>query len=87
MELGALLILLLIACPLLMVLMHRSGHGGHPEHGGDRCDAQGNEGSVSGLLDELRRRRDQLDTAIALLEQSEIETGTSVTRAVRERSR
>ena len=34
MELGTLLILLLVlACPLMMVFMHRGGHGGHASHG------------------------------------------------------
>ena len=27
-------VLLVLACPLMMVFMHRGGHGGHASHGG-----------------------------------------------------
>ena len=49
--------LLVLACPLLMWLMMRGGHG----HGGH---AHGqSQGPAS--IDDLRRRRDQLDQEIA----------------------
>ena len=79
MELGALLILLLVlACPLMMVFMHRGGHGGHASHGKGHGHMQGavDEVSDTGSLDELRSRRAELDTEIAQLEQSETETKT-----------
>jgi hypothetical protein len=79
MELGTLLILLLVlACPLMMVFMHRGGHGGHASHGESHGHTHGvaDEVSDTGSLDELRSRRAELDTEIAQLEQSETETKT-----------
>ena len=50
--------LLILACPLMMMFMMRGGHG----HGGHAHNA-----GVSGpsSLEELRRRRDELDAQIA----------------------
>jgi len=81
MELGTLLILLLLlACPLMMVWMMRGhgGHGGHASHGAGHGHIHGaaDEMSGTGSLDELRRRRDELDAEIAQLEQEETETKT-----------
>ena len=79
MELGTLLILLLVlACPLMMVFMHRGGHGGHASHGESHGHTHGvaDEVSDTGSLDELRSRRVELDAEIAQLEQSETETKT-----------
>ena len=81
MELGTLLILLLVlACPLMMVWMMRGhgGHGGHASHGAGHGHTHGvaDEVSDTGSLDELRSRRADLDTEIAQLEQSETETKT-----------
>lgn len=79
MELGTLLILLLVlACPLMMVFMHRGGHGGHAAHGEGHGHTHGvaDEVSDTGSLDELRSRRAELDGEIAQLEQSETETKT-----------
>jgi len=53
-----LLVLLLLACPLLMWVMMRRGHG----HGGRAHD----HGPAS--IDDLRRRRDELDQEIAVRE-------------------
>jgi hypothetical protein len=54
------LLLLLLACPLMMVFMMRGGHGhGGHSHGGH--DHAGERAS----LEELRRRRDELDREIA----------------------
>ena len=53
-----LLVLLLLACPLLMWMMMRGGHG----HGGHAHD----HGPAS--IDDLRRRRDKLDQEIAVRE-------------------
>ena len=81
MELGTLLILLLLlACPLMMVWMMRGhgGHGGHASHGAghDHVHGDADEMCGSGSLDELRRRRAELDAEIAQLEQAETETKT-----------
>ena len=53
-----LLLLVLLACPLMMVFMMRGGHG-HGGHG------QGGHTSEPASLDDLRRRRDELDREIA----------------------
>lgn len=78
MELGTLLFLLLIlACPLMMVWMMRGhGHSGHAAHGAGRGHVHGDADETSGSLDELRRRRTELDAEIAQLEQSETEAKT-----------
>jgi hypothetical protein len=78
MELGSLLFLLiLLACPLMMVWMMR-GHGGHGSHGGGHSHMHGAADERSGTesLDELRRRRAELDAEIAQLEQTETEPTT-----------
>jgi len=54
------LIALVLACPLMMVFMHRGGHGGHGHGGGSR---------KSPSLDVLRQRRNELDAQIAALEE------------------
>ena len=78
MEPGTLLILLLVlACPLMMVFMHRGGHGHHLDAANER-QAHQSDASVThevlASLEELRRRRDELDAEIALREQAELET-------------
>ena len=73
MEPGTLLILLLVlACPLMMMFMHRGGHASHgdPEQG----HAPSDETLHTPSLDELRSRRDELDVEIAELERAESET-------------
>ncbi len=58
-----LFLLLIIACPLMMIFMMRGGHGGHGGH------AHGSNGTQEpSSLDELRRRRDELDQEIAARE-------------------
>jgi hypothetical protein len=54
------LLLVLLACPLMMVFMMRGGHGhgGHSHSGHDHAREPGS-------LDDLRRRRDELDREIA----------------------
>ena len=54
--------LLILACPLMMIFMMRGGHG----HGGHAHDSNGARKLSS--VDELRRRRDELDDEIAALE-------------------
>ncbi len=81
MELGTLLFLLiLLVCPLAMVWMMRGhgGHGGHASHGAGHGHMHGaaDETSDTGSLDELRRRRAELDAEIAQLEQAEAGTTT-----------
>lgn len=79
MELGSLLFLLLIlACPLMMVWMMRGhgGHGDHAAHGASQSHDRGTADQISGTrsLDELRRARAELDDEIEQLERSETET-------------
>lgn len=56
--------LLLLACPLLMMWMMRGGHGagGHAGHGSGHDHSQAEDAEPS--VDELRRRRDELDRLI-----------------------
>ena len=58
--------LLILACPLMMVFMMRGGHGhGHGGH----AQAHGTNGAQEpSSLDELRRRRGELDQEIATRE-------------------
>lgn len=81
MEFGTLLVLLLVlACPLMMVWMMRGGHGGHghASHGAGnaRMPAGDGEAPGGGSLDELRHKRAELDAEIAQLEEAGIETKT-----------
>jgi len=81
MEFGTLLVLLLVlACPLMMVWMMRGGHGGHSHAshgpGNGRIPPGGGEVTDGGSLDELRHKRAELDAEIAQLEEAEIETKT-----------
>jgi hypothetical protein len=77
MELGSLLFLLLVlACPLAMLWMMRSvGHGSHDHasHGAGHGCGHG-ETPRSGSVDELRRRRAELDAEIAALEETEADS-------------
>ena len=76
MELGTLLfVLLVVACPLMMLFMHRGGHGGHALHDShEQVHAAAEDGSSTPSLDELRSRRSQLEVEIARLEQPGSET-------------
>ena len=77
MDVGALFFLLLIlACPVMMVWMMR-GHGAHG-HGSGHDHAHGGSGALrgGGSLDELRRRRAELDAEIAHVEEAETEAKT-----------
>ena len=81
MELATLLFLLLIlACPLMMVWMMRGhgGHGGHGAHGSGHDHVRGPADEASGTrsLDALRRARADLDDQIERLERSDTETTT-----------
>lgn len=68
MELGTLLFLLLVlACPLMMLFMHRGGHGSHASHGASHTHGAD---EPAGSLEELRHRRDGLDAEIAELERA-----------------
>lgn len=72
MDIGSLfLVLLLLACPLLMVLMHRGGHGTHGSHEHD--GATSGEPSSPRSLEELRRQRDELEVEIARIEEDELD--------------
>lgn len=75
-----LIIALVLACPLMMVLMMRGGHG-HGGHAQARGDESGNgEGEISrepNSSAELRRRRDELDRLIEERE-SQVETPTPI---------
>jgi preprotein translocase subunit SecG len=66
-----LLLLLVLACPLLMWLMMRGGHGhGHGGHGGHHAATiDGHHGAES--TDDLLRRRAELDREITARERVE----------------
>ena len=68
MDVGTLfIVLLLLACPLLMVFMHRGGHGMHAGHEhGQVVDADASDAA----LDDLRSRRAKIDVEIARLEEA-----------------
>ena len=55
-----LFLLLVLACPLMMLFMMRGGHGGHAHGSGGAREPSS--------LNELRRRRDDLDGEIAARE-------------------
>lgn len=80
MDVGTLLlVLLLLACPLMMVFMHRGGHGAH---GGPELDGHaGDEASRAPSLHELRRQRKEIDSEIARLEDSTVEASPSTPTA------
>jgi hypothetical protein len=65
-----LILLLVLACPLMMFLMMRGGHG-HGGHGG-----RGHSDGVGpASIDDLRRRRDELDDEIVSRERSGEDAG------------
>jgi len=67
-----LLLLLVLACPLLMWLMMRGGHGhGHGGHGSHHAATiEGHHGDAAST-DDLRRQRSELERAIAARERAE----------------
>lgn len=74
----SLLLLLLLACPLMMFFMMRGMHGGHGgnansghAHGAGGCDDDHAGSDPTTSLDELRRRRDELDRQIEQREAGE----------------
>ena len=68
MDVGTLfLVVLVLACPLMMVFMHRGGHGMHAGHEhGQVVDADASDAA----LDDLRSRRAKIDVEIARLEEA-----------------
>ena len=80
MDLGSLFVLLLVlACPLMMVWMMR-GHGDHHSHGphGPHSDDRAVDKPEAVSLVELRRRSDALVAEIEELEGSEPKTPAAV---------
>jgi hypothetical protein len=71
------LLLLILACPLMMILMMRGGHGhsgGHAGHRGGLHDGHDHASEPEpDSTQELRRRRDEVDRLIAQRERSEAE--------------
>jgi hypothetical protein len=69
-----LLVAVVLACPLMMVFMMRGGHGHGRNHrgheGGDAHELEPRQTS----MDDLRRRREELDRLIEQREQSEEDT-------------
>jgi 2-methylaconitate cis-trans-isomerase PrpF len=69
MDVGTLLlVLLLLACPLMMVFMHRGGHGMHAGH--EHSEAVDADASHAAPLDQLRSKRAEIDVEIAQLEKA-----------------
>ena len=73
-----LFLLLILACPLMMIWMMRGGHshgshtdGGQAQGHEGRCDHGHSDSSAS--TDDLRRQREELDRLIEEREQSESE--------------
>jgi len=67
-------LLLVLACPLMMIFMMRGGHGhggAHSDHAGGGHGRDAEPGPTS--TDDLRRKRDELDRLIEEREQSERE--------------
>lgn len=76
------LLLLLLACPLMMLFMHRGGHGAQGGHSAHTAEGQTGRGCGHGgghshsadtepTLDELQKRREELDAEIERLEVEE----------------
>ena len=59
MDASVLLLLLVLACPVAMFFMMRGGHGAHG-HAGPAASTE--------TLEDLRRRRDELDRELAARE-------------------
>jgi hypothetical protein len=75
-EFGTLFFLLLIlACPLMMVWMMR-GHGGHGHEPGHSHTYDNASRIPGGSLGELRRKRAELDAEIAQFEEADDEAKT-----------
>lgn len=69
MDVGTLLlVLLLLACPLMMVFMHRGGHGTQAGH--EHSQVVDADASDAAPLDALRSRRAEIDVEIARLEEA-----------------
>ena len=75
---SSLLLLLLLACPLMMVFMMRGMHGSHGSnaedghaHGSGGCHDDASQTASDASLDELRRQRDELDRQIEQREADE----------------
>ena len=69
-----LFLLLVLACPLMMVFMMRGGgHGSHAGHGhgGHDQDAGRTTSERTRSLEDLRERRDELDAQIQALEEQD----------------
>ncbi len=63
------LLLLLLACPAMMLFMHRGGHS-HGDHAGTAHGGHDHRTRHGDDVDELRRRRDELDAEIEERERS-----------------
>jgi hypothetical protein len=76
-----LLLPLILACPLMMVFMMRGMHGGHggnadgQAHGHGGCGHGHSDRAASPSLDELRRRRDELEQQIEEREEEKTPVG------------
>lgn len=71
------LLALLLACPLMMVFMHRGHSGKEADHSEHRAHDRHADDDAS--LDELRARRGDLDAEIARREEIEVD-GTKARR-------
>jgi len=76
-----LFLLLILACPLLMIFMMRGGHGHGPQSGDSAgCHGPGTQDPDSSptSVEDLRRQRDELDHLIEEREQAERELTPTV---------
>jgi hypothetical protein len=74
MDAGALIVIaLLLACPLLMVFMHRGGHGAHHSHTRRHSSNGVDDLSAAASRAELRQRREALEAELVRLENAELD--------------
>ena len=72
-----LLVALVLACPVMMVLMMRGGHG-HQHGHARRHQADNPAAAEQASTEELRRRRDELDRSIDEREREEADAAPPV---------